>query len=87
MFEKHQQLLHHTIPKKDGLQRVTDYRPISLLNTSIKLLTKLLANKLLGSIKSIIHNNQYGFIKSRTIHDCLAWALEYINVCHKSKRI
>jgi hypothetical protein len=45
------------IPKKDGLQRVTDYRPISLLNTSIKLLTKLLANKLLGSIKSIIHNN------------------------------
>lgn len=34
----------------------------------------------------MIHKNQYGFIKTRTIQDCLAWALEYIHICHKSKR-
>jgi hypothetical protein len=34
----------------------------------------------------MIHKNQYGFIKSKTIQDCLAWALEYIHICHKSKK-
>jgi len=73
------------IPKKDGPLGVSDYRPISLLNTSIKLLTKLFANILQKKIKGLVHKNQYGFIKTRTIQDCLAWALEYIHNCHKSK--
>jgi len=60
------------IPKKEGPQRVSDYRPISLLSTSIKLLTKLMANRLQKPIMKIIHKNQYGFIKTRTIQDCLA---------------
>lgn len=74
------------IPKKDGPQRVSDYRPISLLNSSVKLLTKLLANRLQGPIKGLVHKNQYGFIKERSIQDCLGWALEYIYNCHKSRR-
>jgi len=45
------------IPKKDGPQIVLDYRPISLLNTSLKLLTKLLANRLQGVIRGLIHKN------------------------------
>jgi hypothetical protein len=74
------------IPKKDAPQTASDYRPISLLNTSLKRVTKLLANRLQGVIRGMIHKNQYGFIKTRTIQDCLAWALEYIHICHKSKR-
>lgn len=74
------------IPKKDGTTSASDYRPISLLNSSIKLITKLLANRLQKVIKGLIHKNQYGFIKTRTIQDCLAWALEYIYLCHKSRK-
>jgi hypothetical protein len=70
--------------KVDSPAKVTDYMPISLLNTSIKILTKLLANKLQQVIVDLIHKNQYGFIKSRTIQDCLAWAFEYLHLCHKS---
>ncbi|WVZ51719.1 hypothetical protein U9M48_002834, partial [Paspalum notatum var. saurae] len=34
------------LPKKEGALKVGDFRPISLLNSSVKLLTKLLANHL-----------------------------------------
>jgi hypothetical protein len=60
------------IPKKEDAASVNDFRPISLLNCTLKLLTKILANRLQSVILKLIHENQYGFIKSRTIQDCLA---------------
>lgn len=60
------------LPKIDHPSKAGDYRPISLLNFSMKLITKPLANILQQVVISLIHVNQYGFIKSRTIQDCLA---------------
>lgn len=34
------------VPKKESPQIVQDYKPISLLNSALKLLTKLVANRL-----------------------------------------
>ena len=74
------------VPKNSNPTGVNDFRPISLLNCVLKILTKLLANRLQGIITDIIHDNQYGFIKTRTIQDCLAWAFEYIYQCQHSKK-
>jgi hypothetical protein len=74
------------IPKVESPVYVIVFRPISLLNSSVKLLTKLLANRLQTIITKLVHINQYGFIKSRTIQDCLGWAFEYLHLCHHSKK-
>lgn len=48
-------------------------------------ITKLLSSRLQSIILKLIHQNQYGFIKGRTIHDCLDWAFQFLHLCHKSK--
>jgi retron-type reverse transcriptase len=50
------------------------------------LITKLLANWLQAVILQLVHQNQYGFIKTRTIQDCIAWSFEYLHLYHHSKK-
>lgn len=52
------------IPKMLSPESPNDFRPISLTNTYLKFLTKLLANRLQSLILKCIHKNQYGFLKS-----------------------
>jgi retron-type reverse transcriptase len=35
-------------------------------------------------ILKLVHKNQYGFLKKRSIQDCLGWAFEYIFQCQQS---
>lgn len=74
------------VPKKVNPERVTDFRPISLLNSTMKFLTKILSNRLQKVILKVIHRNQYGFIQGKTIQDCLGWAFKYLHQCYASKR-
>jgi hypothetical protein len=45
------------IPKRDNPQTPNDFRLISLHNLSLKLITKLLANRLQKVILSVVHAN------------------------------
>jgi hypothetical protein len=66
--------------------RASDFRLISLVNMAFKIITKLIASGLHKFIIPLIRENQYGFIKTRNIQDCLAWAFKYLGICHKSKK-
>jgi hypothetical protein len=67
------------IPKVNSPTSINDFWPISLLNCVVKIITKLMGDRLQSLIIPLVHQNQYEFIKTRTIQDCLAWSFEYIH--------
>lgn len=53
-----------------------NFRPISLINCSFKIITKLLANRLAKVIDSLIDDSQSAYIKGRLIEDNIFTAHE-----------
>ncbi|KAF0684330.1 Aste57867_23686 [Aphanomyces stellatus] len=53
--------------KKSDRHLPQNYRPISLLNIDVKILTMVLAHRTQNVIQSIIHPDQQGFIRGRSI--------------------
>lgn len=79
-------ILSFLVPKKDNHENVNDFKPISLVNSAPKLICKLLANRMQSVILEVVHENQYRFIKGKSIQDCLGWAFEHLHQCRHSKR-
>ena len=57
------------IYKKKERDQIKNYRPITLLNTDYKLLTKTLSVQLASHIHTLVHPDQTGFIPRRSIFD------------------
>lgn len=55
--------------KKEQPEEIRDYRPISLIHSFGKLITKCLAKRLVGVLDSLVRPNQTTFIRGRCIHD------------------
>jgi hypothetical protein len=55
------------MPKLEGAQNVKAFRPISLVHSFAKLVTKLLSNRLAGKLQLMVTQTQSAFIKNRFI--------------------
>jgi hypothetical protein len=58
-----------TMIPKEGAYQVKDFRPISLVHSFAKLITKVLANRLAKRLNDMVSPNQSAFIKGRFIQD------------------
>lgn len=67
------------IPKIKCPLHPSNYRPISLCNVIYKIVAKVLNNRLVGALPSLVFENQTVFIKDRSILDN---AMMVINIMH-----
>jgi exonuclease III len=74
------------IPKKEGAECITDYRPISLIHSFAKIMAKVLATRLAPHMSSIVSASQSAFIKKRSIHDNYMAVHNAINRYRRSKQ-
>lgn len=73
------------IPKKGNPCKISDYRPISLVHSFAKIISKILANWLAPELSSLISLNQSAFIKKCSIHDNFVYVQEVVRELHKKK--
>jgi hypothetical protein len=74
------------LPKTNGAASVTDFRPISLINSLAKIITKILADRLAPRLNELVSGCQNAFIQKRCIHDNFLYVQNVIKALHKAKR-
>ncbi|KAE8997012.1 hypothetical protein PR001_g19701 [Phytophthora rubi] len=76
-----------SITKGGDTSNPLNYRPIALLNTDYKILTRILAWRVRKHITKIVHSTQCGFVPGRTIHEAIDM-LEAIKLrCREGKTL
>lgn len=73
------------VPKKMNLSSMSVFYPISCCNVIYKWITKILANRLLPSLDSIVSRHQIAFIPKRSIAENVLLAQEIVNDYHMDK--
>jgi hypothetical protein len=74
------------IPKEKDARTMNKFRPISLLNCSYKIFTKVLTNRVGKMIDKLIASNQATFIKDRYILDSVVTTHEVVHSVYQGKQ-
>jgi hypothetical protein len=74
------------LPKREGASNPTDFRPISLQNCPVKIISKMLTARLQAQITKLVDTDQTGFIKGRSISEKKIYATELVQCCHARRR-
>ena len=62
------------IPKLNSLCTVDNFRPISLLNTNLKILSHVLASRLKKPLNTLIKKHQFAYLPNRSIKTAILLA-------------
>ncbi|WMV42285.1 hypothetical protein MTR67_035670 [Solanum verrucosum] len=73
------------IPKKIGAKELTDFRPISLIGSIYKIISKVLTERLKKVVYNLVDVQQMAFIKGRQIMDAILIANECVEERKNSK--
>ncbi|GJY53365.1 RNA-directed DNA polymerase, eukaryota, reverse transcriptase zinc-binding domain protein [Tanacetum coccineum] len=73
------------VPKKDDPLDINDFRPISLIGCQYQVITKVLANRIIQVVHSVISEVQMAYINGRQIIDGPLMVIEIISWASKKK--
>ncbi|CAI5962784.1 unnamed protein product [Closterium sp. NIES-65] len=75
-------LLH----KKGDKGQISNYRPITLLNFTYKVLAKVVADRMKKVLHRVISREQYGFIPGRRLSDAVSLVADIIDAANKGDK-
>lgn len=73
-------------PQKKNAKQISDFRPMSLVESVYKILPKVLTNHLSKILNSIIGENQQVFVQGRQITDAIIMTNQIVDEVYREKK-